>query len=192
VRAGYTFAAEGTVFGLFKKKMAVDEFAKNLINIVVREDRQDTMFADQAVEAGVSADTFRLEHLALRVCSAILIMQHAIPDKLWDDFQRNARMALKERTETLSRMDQIVHGAGGFQILDEFVWGRLFDYTNVIETSRTGDVSGDVGAHFSKICCGNPSNGTLSRIGDSTYLVRGDSFLRISRQLKFVASIGAE
>lgn len=171
----------------FKKRMGVDEFSKNLVNLVVRENEQDRTFASDVAEAGLSADTFRLEHLALRVCSAILVMQYVLPDALWEDFQRNARAALKEYTGTLGSMDQLVDSSRGFQNLDEFVWDRLSDYANIIETSQGGKVSADVGALFSKICCGNPSNMTLSRIGDSTYLVRGNSLLEISRRLKFVA-----
>jgi hypothetical protein len=175
------------MINFFKKRTGVDEFSKKLINLVVYENEYDREFANQVEAEGLNTDTFRLEHLALRVSSSILVMRHVLSSPLWEQFVECAHAALLEYTATLKMLDQIVHNSDGFQNLDEFIMARCFNYADVIDTAEQGMVSENVGAFFSKMCCGNPSNMTLSRIGDSTYLVRGDLLLQIARRLKFVS-----
>jgi hypothetical protein len=174
------------MFGWFKKKMDIGEFCHNLIGIVLRENSQDAAFSQQVADAGLNTDTFRLEHLALRVFSAVAAMRCLLDDNLWKEFLETAESAIGDYAASLSGVDRIVRGPQGFQSIDQFVWMRISDYMKVNESSQPGSTADAIAAFFSATCSGNNANSTLTRIGHSTYVVRGDSVMQVARRLRFL------
>ena len=160
---------------LRKIKVTAAEVAERLMKLIASPDKQDEVFREEVVVGcpDIDLDTYNLECFYLGVFAGLVAARTVLKPAAWDKFIEQysyqlhlyVRDVLNEREFTNVALDRIQ------------IYAAASDSSDKRQRVR------GIEQLFSELCCGDPSNRTLHRIGGSIYLIRGTDLSGCLRRL---------
>lgn len=162
------------MFGIGKTKITPPDLARELFTLTVKELKQDRIFAEQVKSAGLDYEIFSVEFLSLKLFVTGAAVATVATEKKWDPHLRaEFEQWWGWHIENSVEISGMLETDDGRMTMDQFVYDRTRFYSEMCKEDDPLLRSAAIAAGFSRLCCGEPTNSTLTRIGESVYLFRG-------------------
>lgn len=171
------------VIGLGKATVTPSQLAEKLFKITVKELEQDRMFLEQVREAGLDVEIFPTEFLCLKVFAttaafgAAAIRDRKFSPAVCDEFMECWRSQINEYSDGLG-LEGVLQTEDGVMSMAQFIFDRMDYYAQLCSEDNPMQRPDAIASGFSRLCCGKDTNSTLTRIGHSVYLFRGNEIAR--------------
>jgi hypothetical protein len=151
---------------LGKIKVTAGEVAEKLMKLVATPKKQDEIFREEVVVScpGIDLDTYNLECFCLGVFAGLVAARTVLEPAAWDKFIEQYSYQLHLYVRNVLNERELMNVA-----LD-----RIQIYAAASDSPDKRQRVRGIEQMFSELCCGDPSNRTLHRIGGSIYSVRAD------------------